>query len=190
MVGIITADENSVGNGNQLVVDIVDTNERLDSSVGSRIIDISLIGSNGEQGLQPQGNVEICLSVENSDTDGCLAVFNEDTNEWECEDPCLNESDGLICGETSHFSRFSILLDTSNAGGDTKCNSGNSWNGITHIEWADYVIISLTVIIICCVLWVFAFFTAFVKPSFHGREYERIRWLRESSREVTATILE
>ena len=43
-----------------------------------------------------------------------MGFFNEETNEWECEDECLQKDDnGQYCGETSKYHLFNIDLSLS-----------------------------------------------------------------------------
>lgn len=50
----------------------------------------------------------------------CLGYFDEVSSSWKCEDPCLVKSDKLLCGSTSHFTSFAILL-SGGSGTDTTC---------------------------------------------------------------------
>ena len=77
------------------------------------------------------GEVEICLNVTTKDDievgclslfclfvllilkiqKTCLSYFDESTQEWKCEDSCLEKNDqGQYCGSTAHFTSFAILL--------------------------------------------------------------------------------
>ena len=177
VIGTVTADTSAVGEGNEIIVDVISGEP--EDPTESRVVDITLRDTNG-QNQQPQGNVEICLSVSQTSSDQCLAVFNEEENIWECEDPCLSTSDSLLCGETSHFSRFSILLDPTGKGSED-CDS-DSWNGITGAQWSDYVVILSVTCFFCCVAWTFAFLVTIMFPSVHGEEHSRLVSLRSHSR--------
>ena len=68
-------------------------------------------------------SVEICMKVtsdaESQKKDRCLGFIDESRSppRWTCEDECLEEnSDGLLCGKTKHFTNFAILLGAT--GGD------------------------------------------------------------------------
>ena len=40
-----------------------------------------------------------------------FGMFNEETNEWECEDECLQKDDnGQYCGETGKYHLFYNIL--------------------------------------------------------------------------------
>ncbi|MGV3624164.1 MAG: hypothetical protein ACO1OB_25325 [Archangium sp.] len=57
---------------------------------------------------------EVCVAVAPGTDAGaaCLAYFEEGRGRWVCEDECLAAgSDGKVCGKTSHFTNFAILLD-------------------------------------------------------------------------------
>ena len=83
------------------------------NGVASSIFDITIL--NGDL----KGKAKICLDVDEDlkdvERNGCLGFLDDDGN-WDCEDPCVTAEDGRICGETSHFSTFAILLGA--AGGD------------------------------------------------------------------------
>lgn len=68
--------------------------------------------------------IELCLKAsipEASKGDACLAYFDEERAEWECVDECLQQNDGLICGNTDHFTSFAILL-SGNGGKSVECD--------------------------------------------------------------------
>jgi len=68
---------------------------------------------------------EICLSLTTpiGNDKACLGYLDESKSPpaWVCEDECLTNKDGQMCGKTTHFTNFAILLGGSNAGG--KCDS-------------------------------------------------------------------
>ena len=174
IISIITANQGVIGYQNTLKVEVISD----ESSQDGTVIDISLIDPSGSF-VQPQGDVELCFNPKDgNEDDQCLGFLNEETNEWECEDECLKQDDnGLLCGDTSHFSKFSLLLDVSGSG-NSGC-SGSSWNGITHHQWLDAVIILTTVTTACCVSCI-VILIGIIFPRFHGREHYRINSLRSS----------
>ena len=49
-----------------------------------------------------------------------MSYFDENTEEWKCEDSCLKQNNqGQYCGSTAHFTSFAILLQ----GKKNNCNS-------------------------------------------------------------------
>lgn len=79
------------------------------------VLDLSL--SPFEVGEQ----AELCFDVQGSvPLEGtCLASFDEGTSKWKCEDKCLDEKGGQLCGTTSHFTSFAVLL--SGGSSNTEC---------------------------------------------------------------------
>jgi hypothetical protein len=61
----------------------------------------------------------------------CLGYLDETANPpvWKCEDECLKERGDLLCGETSHFTNFAILLGGMQSGG--KCDDDDG----VGIDW-------------------------------------------------------
>jgi hypothetical protein len=57
-------------------------------------------------------DAEICLVPDDGKktAESCLGYFDEKANDWKCEDTCLSEKDKMLCGSTSHFTNFAILL--------------------------------------------------------------------------------
>ena len=62
--------------------------------------------------------VEVCLEQRGEDKSDslCLGFFNEASDQWECEDPCLEKKGGLLCGSTDHFTNFALLLSGGSSG--------------------------------------------------------------------------
>lgn len=63
--------------------------------------------------------VTLCITpnVGAATKEGCLGYFDDNTKKWTCEDKCLKSSGGQLCGNTTHFTPFAILL----SGGGTAC---------------------------------------------------------------------
>jgi len=158
----------------------------------SAVIDVSLFDYLGTE-VQPNGDVKICLKEPEagfSQDSECLGFFNEDKNRWECADRCLDQQNGLVCGTTSHFTRFSVILDpTGSASGGSGCDSSLEWNGITSIQWVDYVIIISVFCFVCLLAITFVIVVSTCFPGFHGEEHLRVQSLRSMSSGATTTYL-
>lgn len=90
--------------------------------VSSIVFDITVLDNDGNSVTSFDEPFEICFSSdEHGSGDVCLGFFNSD-GEWECEDYCLEESDGRLCGESRHLTNFALLL-SSEAGSSSKCGS-------------------------------------------------------------------
>jgi len=100
-------------------VDLDDTDGTVDIVVsfdenGIPIIDIEFFDLFGNPITQFEDPVEICfnLEFEFNLNNACLAFFNERTGKFECQDECLYENNNGVCGETDHFTSFSILFQS------------------------------------------------------------------------------
>merc|ERR1712110_875947 len=76
------------------------------------ILSVVVVALAGDEPIQPNQPVEICFQLDAgaSATAGlCLAFVNE-AGFWECADTNLQAgANGLVCGETTHFTLFSVL---------------------------------------------------------------------------------
>jgi len=106
---------------NATVIESSDT-----SAIVSFIVDIHF----EVEGNQLDGSVKICVKPDpnlSSTNDICLGFLDEslDPPEWKCEEICLKkEKGGLLCGFTSHFTNFALLLGASHAGlSSDKCEA-------------------------------------------------------------------
>ncbi|MCB9666151.1 MAG: hypothetical protein H6732_18730 [Alphaproteobacteria bacterium] len=67
----------------------------------------------GPDGQVFQAPATVCLDVGGKDaSDACLGFLDESTDPpaWTCEDPCLEKAGDKVCGTTSHFTSFAVLL--------------------------------------------------------------------------------
>jgi len=96
------------------------------SDLGSLVIDVTL--ANGTSQLQSPAT--ICLQYRKSANlkNSCLAYINGN-NQWQCTDNCLtkNTTADLLCGTTSHFTNFAVLLSGPSDG--CKAYVTGSWQG-------------------------------------------------------------
>ena len=147
-----------------------------DDDVVSSVIDVTVDG-------ELDGDSTLCFVVDESRSDlrtkGCLGFYN-DENEWECEDACLDVEDDEVCGKTSHFSTFAILLGGagSAAGG---CGVSTAYNGIFSKVGYDIALgAGVMGLVLCCCL-IIIIVVMFVPPArrfVYGKEGHRIRKLR------------
>ena len=127
------------------------------SDIVSFIVDFQLSDGSTDLG----GDVEVCFeSNHNSNDNLCLGYLDESLNppEWICQDHCLQKnSDGLICGNTDHFTNFALLL--SGSGNNGNCGDDEDY-WITGSGLGDfYLVLScalfcliVALIFICVVL--------------------------------------
>ena len=54
----------------------------------------------------------------------CLAFLDDAAQKWRCEDECLDEEDGMLCGTAEHFTNFAILVGGGRGSSDDPCKNG------------------------------------------------------------------
>ena len=126
---------------NSVIVSPPDTG--IESSLDPNSLRSPIVNINLSSPL-PKGDFSalICLTLNERDDnidDLCLGYYDEDQDEWICEDSCLQETSnqGRIeaCGETDHFTNFAILLvGGGGVNGDPCASSGDfyftgDWRG-------------------------------------------------------------
>ena len=83
----------------------------------TQILSVSMFDTFGTEVTQFAVPAKICFAVANVRKDNACLQYETDSGEWECEDSCLKESkEGMLCGETPHFTNFAILLGDVEAG--------------------------------------------------------------------------
>lgn len=89
-----------------------------DIEIISPVIDIELV-RDGQQVTDLGDSLRICLSADRPTDDSCLGFYDVERMEWRCQDRCLQEENGLLCGETDHLTSFALLLGA----GTSDCGS-------------------------------------------------------------------
>ena len=94
--------------------------------LGSLAIDVTL--TNGTSQLSSAA--QLCFSTKEATSyhSACLGYIDS-SGRWQCEDKCLSMSNSTqICGSTSHFTNFAVLLS---GGGGRQCNPyiTGTWQG-------------------------------------------------------------
>mmetsp|Transcript_3208 Transcript_3208/g.11201 ORF Transcript_3208/g.11201 Transcript_3208/m.11201 type:complete len:234 (+) Transcript_3208:3763-4464(+) len=112
------------GNVQGALVVSSDTHAEVIDAVASIVLDVTVVGENGELITEFDDPIELCFNSDESKDDVSLGFYNDD-NEWECEDYCLESTDSGVCGETKHLASFALLLD-SGAGSSDECGSGST----------------------------------------------------------------
>lgn len=103
-----------------------------DVAFGSQVVEITLYDDSGNEITSLDHEVTICLKSNGVGGDtSCLGYLDTSSAKptWRCEDPCLAPRKDLLCGNTSHFTNFAILLT---GGGGGKCD--NDENYLTRRE--------------------------------------------------------
>lgn len=119
------------------------------SAVVSIIVDVTVIGANGELITEFDDPIEICFETDEDEGDVCLGFYNEEGN-WECEDFCLEATNDGVCGETDHLTSFALLLDSSAGSGD-KCGSESTNYVIAYLSIA-FISAAIVAVIVLAVL--------------------------------------
>ena len=129
--------------------------------VGAEIIspvyDIYIADSFGSE-LPFDGDATICFDITTTEDiskkRSCLSFFKE-TQEWECEDKCLERNDeNQFCGSTSHFTAFAVLFYGIDGPG---ANCGSSPNNyIFDVYWKDLILIACFGGLAVCCFCIFA----------------------------------
>jgi len=134
----------------------------------------------------------LCFNVDEDvdEDDACLGFIDEDEKEFKCEDECLERNDeDQLCGETSHFTNFAILLQ---GGGSSGGKCGSSTNDfITGVWWGDLTLTASLLGCCCCFGIVFILLALFVPPFqrlFFGKEQYETAKLLENGRLSTANV--
>jgi hypothetical protein len=147
----------------------------------SQVVEITFVSENGTP-VVFDGEAKLCFQVNQSRSDSCLGYLDESVSppKWKCEDECLDSHQGKVCGKTSHFTSFAILLQGGAGGG---CDSGIGF--ILGSGWKDLVLIlSFVVSLWCCLclLVLCACCTPCGKRAFYGEEHNRVATIRRVSR--------
>ena len=140
------------------------TNELLEyptpegADIISPVYDIYIADSFGME-LPFDGDATICFDItateEISKKRSCLSFFNEETQEWECEDKCLERNDDdQFCGSTSHFTAFAVLFYGIDGPG-ANCGSAPN-NYIFGVYWKDLILIACFIGLAVCCFCIFA----------------------------------
>jgi len=78
---------------------------RIMSAVADITLDSPTLGSLNQL-AKP---LKICLQAD-EENDYCLSYRSDPSDEWKCEDQCLEKKDNAYCGQTDHLTSFALLL--------------------------------------------------------------------------------
>ena len=169
--------------GSEVVINqIFDFQEPEGAEIVSSVFDIRLVDVNGEE-INFDGSATLCFDILNPDQvskkRSCLSFFNEEKQEWECEDKCLEENEnGQFCGSTSHFTDFAILFYGIDGPGAACSSTPNPY--IFDAYWKDLIMVAS---FIGCGVCCFVFFAVISRLPYTeryllGNEGWRLRQLR------------
>ena len=162
---------------NLVSTEIQDFIPPIDTEIKSAVVDIIAVNEYGVE-IIFKDEAEVCLEVEDTSIakHSCLGYFDEDSQEWICEDPCLKQEGNTLCGSTNHFTSFAVLF--SGIQGDCSNNNGEQY--IFEEGWQDsLLILGCTLIIFTLALLVItATRTSLGARLFLGSEAVRLSGLR------------
>ena len=157
--------------------------------VVSVVISATLVNPDG-QIVPLEESAEICIGS-NSEVPivrQCLGFLDETQSpaEWKCQDKCLKKKkrDGvaLLCGSTTHFTNFALLLSGSGKG-KGPCDSSSAERYILGSFNYDLALVLSTSgfiwILLCCIVLFIRF--ALGSRALYGPEGSRIRHTRSAS---------
>jgi len=136
----------------------------------------------------PTFDAKLCFDPSTSSgqtSDMCLGYYDEDQNRWVCEDHCLTQEGGKLCGKTSHFTMFALLLSGRSGLSSDPCGS-DSTDYITGVWWGDLTLmVSLLVVAVLFVLLAsISFYIPGLKKIWLGEEGVRVKKSREHSMSI------
>ena len=150
-------------------------------TVGATIVEIILQDSEGSDIRQLQEPMTICLDSETSlpgakREDVCLSYYDEDTSQWVCQDECLSQEDGLLCGKTPHLTNFALLL---NPASGNNCGENALDETVVWLSTAFAIAAGLGIVVAVLV----------IEIRFQIVRIRQKRFLREISRQSSAGLL-
>eukprot|EP01096_Ripella_sp_DP13-Kostka_P014687 TRINITY_DN670_c0_g1_i2.p1 TRINITY_DN670_c0_g1~~TRINITY_DN670_c0_g1_i2.p1 ORF type:complete len:1080 (+),score=387.12 TRINITY_DN670_c0_g1_i2:165-3404(+) len=154
----------------------------------SVVFNITLVDTLG-QDVQPESAL-ICLETSGGEdiSKQCLGFLDESDPakpEWKCQDECLQKgAKGKVCGTSSHFTSFAILL--SGSVGSDPCGD-NSSDFFTGAYWSDSVVVAVIAAFILFLFIFSAIVLTFTKPGravLYGKEGLRIKRLHTTRSEL------
>jgi len=162
----------------------------------SNVFDVNLYSDSNEL-VEFQGVAQLCFTTNYTIEHGksCMGYLDETVYppKWKCEDYCLEESSSSnstqqVCGETSHFTNFAILL-----GGDGESGGGcdDSSNFILGSGTNDLILILSTVGFLWALLIVGAIFllaTPMGRRVYYGKEGYRVYHVRAVRSKVLSSV--
>ena len=148
-LGSIIIPNNVENTQTDLLIDVSYVTNFLSSEniqLGSTIVDITLTDSFGTKITELDEPITICFNQNEVNDDSCLSFYNEDTEEWECEDYCLELVGDEYCGKTNHLTSFALLLNVDGSnGGNGACGSSN--NDYLIYAWISLGLVGFSLII-------------------------------------------
>jgi len=121
----------------------VSDNDGTDPTVTSTsIISVTLTDLYGTE-VALTGEVELCFSSSLANIEGqCLGFLNEQ-NQWECQDECLEPKNGQLCGTTTHFTNFALLL----GGGGDACGTSAEEDYVIAILSGSFIAAAFLIVL-------------------------------------------
>ena len=189
VVEIRNVNPNSPSSSQLIVNELDDFQIPSGPEIVSPVFDIFVVDSSGNE-VEFDGEAEICFNVTSNNQvsikRSCLGYFNEITQEWECEDECLEKNKNeQFCGTTTHFTAFSVLFYGIDGPGAACSSPPNPY--IFDEYWQDLILTAsfIGAAICCFCLCVFCSRFYFCRRIIFGRETIRIEKMRHSEIQIS-----
>jgi len=132
--------------GTLLNIDLVEY--PTDGNLGSAVVDLTLTDSQG-QTISFAGKIELCFSLTGAAAEfGCLGYYDEECDEWVCEDRSLRDKQGKVCGSTGHFTSFALLIGTNLY---SACGEGAPVDQVIAYLSVGLAVVAIVIVSICVV---------------------------------------
>lgn len=153
-VPLVDEDGNNVGSvdvptslaEDEFVVDLSFISSTIPDLVhGSAILDLNINDANGNSITKLSSSIRICLTEKISPVEkdkACLGYFDTKSNQWKCEDQCLDQEGDSYCGTTDHLTSFALLFNGN--GNNDPCASGENYT----LAWISLGFITAAVVIV------------------------------------------
>ena len=182
---VVTIDIGDEQYNPNLIVSVSEGNNYLigpNADLQTNPVDITFFDEFGNS-VQPTTDIKICFESPDNNNDICLGSFNEETQEWECDDHCLDEENGSLCGNADHLTNFALLL-SGGSGGSNACGSPVN-DYILGSAWKDLVLIGSLAGFCCCFIICFILIGILFPPCraiIYGQEGYRVKGIVNKSK--------
>lgn len=123
----------------------LDRNVRGGRQLSSAIADITLQSPTLGSLSQLAKPLKICLQGDQN-KEYCLSFRNDPSEEWKCEDQCLDEEEGnSYCGYTDHLTSFALLLGRGVRSCDDEKDRLYIWLSIGFITGAIILVVAVVI---------------------------------------------
>jgi hypothetical protein len=120
------------------------------------VVSVIMIDPNTGMELQPSESVTICITAPSLKARSlCLGSYDEKKRRWSCDDICLKQKNGTLCGTVDHLTNFAILLAGQDKNRDSKsdpCASESDQRSILYYLSAAFISFAILIVLISLVV--------------------------------------